>query len=74
MTRAKPKSSAIEAYCQSVEEQRMLQQRQAKIRDAAALELGLLVIAAGGHRLRPAELKQAIETAVKSKSPQDQNL
>lgn len=62
---AKKKSSALDALTRHDEEQRLLESRREELRRAAALELGLIALDAGGGALGAEGLRQAIRSALK---------
>ena len=61
---AKRRPTALDALSRHDEERRLLESRRAALEQAAALELGLIVLAAGGARLGPEGLRMAICAAV----------
>ena len=62
---AKKKPSALDALTRHDEEQRLLDSRREELRRAAALELGLIALDAGGGALGAEGLRQAIRLALK---------
>jgi hypothetical protein len=64
MVVAKKKPSALEALTRHDEERRALETKGTELRRAAALELGLIVLDAGGSRLGADALRQLVEDAV----------
>ena len=61
---AKKKPSALDALARLNEERRALEDRGAALKRAAALELGMIVIDAGGAAIGPAHLKTLIAQIV----------
>ena len=61
---AKKKPSALDALTRHDEEQRLLESRREELRRAAALELGLIALDAGGGALGAEGLRQAIRLAL----------
>ena len=61
---AKKKPSALEALTRHDEERLAMQTKGAELRRAAALELGLIVLDAGGSRLGTDALRRLIAGAV----------
>lgn len=61
---AKKKPSALGALTRHDEEQRLLESRREDLRRAAALELGLIALDAGGGALGAEGLRQAIRAAL----------
>lgn len=61
---AKKKPSALEALTRHDEERLAMQTKGAELRRAAALELGLIVLDAGGSRLGADALRRLIADAV----------
>lgn len=61
---AKKKPSALDARTRHDEEQRLLESRREELRRAAALELGLIALDAGGGALGAEGLRQAIRLAL----------
>ena len=61
---AKKKPSALDALTRHDEERIAMQTRGAELRRAAALELGLIVLDAGGSRLGTEALRRLIAGAV----------
>lgn len=61
---AKKKPSALDALTRHDEEQRLLDSRREELRRAAALELGLIALDAGGGALGAEGLRQAIRLAL----------
>ena len=57
---AKKKPSALDALTRHDEERRLLESRREELRRAAALELGLIALDAGGGALGAEGLRQAI--------------
>ena len=55
---AKKKPSALEALARLNNERRLLEDRGAELKRAAALELGTVVLDAGGAAIGPAKLKE----------------
>lgn len=62
----KRKASAIDALARHNDERRIMEDRGAELRRAAALELGLAVLDAAGESLSIGEVKQAIAAALRS--------
>lgn len=62
---ARKAASAVDALNLIIEEQRLLAARAQAARDAAALEVGLIVLEAGGGQLAPDALRSMIGAAVK---------
>ena len=65
----KKKPSALDALTRLNEERRMLETRGADVRRAAALELGLAVLDAGGASLGIARLRELVIDAVAGDKP-----
>lgn len=65
---AKKKPSALEALTRHDEERLAMQTKGAELRRAAALELGLIVLDAGGSRLGADALRRLIADAVAAPS------
>ena len=65
----KKKPSALDALTRLNEERRMLETRGADVRRAAALELGLAVLDAGGASLGMARLRELVIDAVAGDKP-----
>ena len=65
---AKKKPSALEALTRHDEERLAMQTKGAELRRAAALELGLIVLDAGGSRLGADALRRLIAGAVAAPS------
>jgi hypothetical protein len=65
MVVAKKKPSALDALTRHDEERRLLESRREELRRAAALELGLIALDAGGGALGAQGLRQAILLALK---------
>lgn len=61
---AKKKPSALDALTRHDEEQRLLESRREELRRAAALELGLIALDAGGGALGAEGLRRAIRLAL----------
>ena len=61
---AKKKSSALEALAKLNDERLALEARAAELRRAAALELGMVVLDAGGADLGPARLRDLVTEAL----------
>lgn len=61
---AKKKPSALEALTRHDEERLAMQTKGAELRRAAALELGLIVLDAGGSRLGAEALRRVVADAV----------
>ncbi len=61
---AKKKPSALEALSQVNDERVALETRIAELKRAAALELGMVVLDAGGADLGPARLRDLVAKAV----------
>ncbi|WP_375272276.1 DUF6437 family protein [Sphingomonas sp.] len=61
---AKKKPSALDALTRHDEEQRLLESRREELRRAAALELGLIALDAGGGALGAEGLRTAIRLAL----------
>lgn len=61
---AKKKPSALDALARLNEERRSLNEREAELKRAAALELGLVVIDAGGAAIGPVHLRSLIAQIV----------
>lgn len=57
---AKKKPSALEALARLNDERRALEDRAAELKRAAALELGMVVLDAGGAAIGPAKLRALI--------------
>jgi hypothetical protein len=64
MVVAKKKPSALKALARLNDERLALEARAAELRRAAALELGMVVLDAGGADLGPARLRDLISKAV----------
>ena len=65
----KKKPSALDALTRLNEERRVLETRGAEARRAAALELGLAVLDAGGATLGMARLRELVIDAVAGEKP-----
>lgn len=61
---AKKKPSALEALARLNDERAQLENRGAELKRAAALELGMIVLDAGGGAVGPAMLKELITRIV----------
>ncbi len=61
---AKKKPSALEALARLNDERAQLENRGAELKRAAALELGMIVLDAGGGAIGPAKLKELIARIV----------
>lgn len=61
---AKKTVNALSALNKLIEEQKALAERAAAARTAAALELGIVVLDAGGVALTAGQLKAVVEAAV----------
>lgn len=61
---AKKKPSALEALARLNDERAQLENRGAELKRAAALELGMIVLDAGGGAIGPAKLKDLITRIV----------
>lgn len=61
---AKKKPSALEALARLNQERRLLEDRGAELRKAAALELGTVLLDAGGAAIGPSKLKEIIANVV----------
>lgn len=64
MVVAKKKPSALEALARLNDERAQLENRGAELKRAAALELGMIVLDAGGGAIGPAKLKELIARIV----------
>jgi len=67
---AKKKPSALDALTRHDEEERRLASLRDALRQAAALELGIIVLDAGGGSLGSEGLRQAIRHALDNPAPQ----
>lgn len=67
---AKKKPSALDALTRHDEEERRLASLRDALRQAAALELGIIVLDAGGGALGSEGLRQAIRHALDNPAPQ----
>ncbi|PAX09041.1 DUF6437 family protein [Sphingomonas lenta] len=63
---AKKKPSALDALARHNDERRAMEDRGAELKRAAALELGLAVLDAGGAGLSLTQVRQAISSALGS--------
>ncbi|NNM78046.1 hypothetical protein HJG53_14155 [Sphingomonas sp. ID1715] len=61
---AKKKPSALEALARLNDERAQLENRGAELKRAAALELGMIVLDAGGGAIGPAKLKELVARIV----------